>query len=121
LRRRGLTGYGAVVIGALAMLIVGLPIGLLGVTVAIFIRGVMMSFFSLIWVNTLQEIVPRDKLGRVSSIDDLGSFALMPVGFAVSGWATDLVGASSVFVIGGALSAIIAALALLHPAIRNLD
>jgi hypothetical protein len=60
-------------------------------------------------------------LGRVSSIDALGSFVLLPIGYGIAGWATDLIGAPLVFVIGGALTVILALLGLLHPAIRNLD
>lgn len=121
LRHRGWIAYGAVLVGAVAMLSVGLSIGLIGILGAIFTRGVTASLFSLVWINTLQELVPREKLGRVASIDDLGSFVLLPVGYALSGWATDLVGAPSVFVIGGGLSLVVGALALLHPAIRHLD
>jgi hypothetical protein len=72
-------------------------------------------------VNLLQEKIPNDKLGRVSSIDMLGSFALLPIGFGIVGWLTDLIGASQVFVIGGAVSMLLALLSLLSPQIRNLD
>lgn len=65
--------------------------------------------------------MPRDLLGRVNSIDMLGSAALEPVGFAAAGFAADRIGASPVFVLGGALSAGIIAVALLHPAVRHLD
>jgi len=69
----------------------------------------------------LQELVPGELLGRVSSIDYLGSFALLPVGFALAGWATDRIGPAAVFVIGGALTTALALSALLHPAIRWMD
>jgi len=75
----------------------------------------------LIWTNTLQELVPGEKLGRVSSIDALGSFVLLPVGYAVAGWATDRMGAAPVFTIGGIAVAVLGLAGLLHPAIRRLD
>ncbi len=99
----------------------GLPISIIGVSIAALVLGGSIAFFSLIWTNTLQELVPREMLGRVSSIDMLGSFVLLPIGFGITGWATDQLGAATVFVIGGAFSALLAALALLHPAIRGLD
>jgi MFS transporter, DHA3 family, tetracycline resistance protein len=71
--------------------------------------------------HLIQEIVPGERLERVSSIDSLGSFALLPVGFAIAGWATDQLGAAPLFAIGGGMTAIFALLALAHPAIRNLD
>jgi DHA3 family tetracycline resistance protein-like MFS transporter len=69
----------------------------------------------------MQELVPNDRLGRVTSIDLLGSFALLPVGFGLAGWATNAFGAATVCVIGGALTVGVAALGLAHPAIRALD
>jgi hypothetical protein len=45
----------------------------------------------------------------------------LPVGYAVGGWAADVVGPSLVFVIGGAFEAALIALGLLHPRIRSLD
>ena len=80
-----------------------------------------MSIFSLIWTNTLQEMVPHELLGRVYSIDALGSWVLLPVGFAIAGWATDLVGAPTVFLVGGFGTIALTLIGLSHPAIRNLD
>jgi hypothetical protein len=60
-------------------------------------------------------------LGRVYSIDALGSFVFMPIGFALAGWATDLVGAPTVFLIGGTSTMVLALIGLSHPSIRNLD
>ena len=73
------------------------------------------------WLNALQECVPREKLGRVSSIDYLGSSLLEPVGLTVGGWATQWLGPALVFVAGGVLQACILVLGLLHPAVRKLD
>jgi DHA3 family tetracycline resistance protein-like MFS transporter len=121
LRRRGLIAYGGSLVGGLMILLVGLPIGLIGVALALLIHGLMLALFGLVWTNTLQEMVPREMMGRVASVDMLGSFVLLPIGFGVAGWATDLVGAPTVFVAGGALTMLLIGLGLLHPAIRNLD
>jgi len=121
LRRRGLTAYGASLIGGLMILAIGLPIGLPGVALAILVNGLALSIFSLIWTNTLQEMVPRNLMGRVVSVDMLGSYVLLPVGYGVTGWAADLLGAPTVFVISGALTAALIGLGMLHPAIRHLD
>jgi len=86
-----------------------------------FISGVSTSVFALIWTHTLQEMVPGNILGRVYSIDALGSFVLLPIGFALTGWGTDLFGAPGVFLIGGIGTILLALLGLSHPAIRNLD
>lgn len=121
LRRRGLVAYGASLLGGLAVFVVGFPIGIVGVGLAFLCLGLTMSFFSLIWTNTIQEMVPKDLMGRVVSVDMLGSFVLLPVGWGIAGWATDLLGAPMVFLIGGALTMTLIGIGLLHPAIRNLD
>jgi len=88
---------------------------------AALVNGIGLQVFSLIWTNTMQELVPREQLGRVASIDMLGSFALLPVGYALAGWATQALGPALVFTIGGLGGAALALLALAHPGIRNLD
>jgi hypothetical protein len=109
------------VIWGLMLAVIGLPLSLPILLAAAFIMSGAVNVFNLIWTNTLQEMVPHEKLGRVSSIDMLGSFVLLPVGYGIAGWAIDILGAPTVFIIGGVITAILPALALLHPAIRNLD
>ncbi len=121
MKRRGLLAYAAVIASGLCVLAMGLPITFYGVAAACFSFGVSLAIFSLVWTNVLQEMVPTDLLGRVSSVDQLGSFALLPLGYGLAGVLTDRIGAPLVFVGGGAISAILAGAALLHPAIRNLD
>jgi hypothetical protein len=57
----------------------------------------------LIWVNILQERMPRELQGRVSSVDYLGSSLIEPEGLALSGWATKWLGPALIFVVGGGL------------------
>ncbi|HEX7587464.1 MAG TPA: MFS transporter, partial [Anaerolineae bacterium] len=121
LRRRGMIGYGMLVVWGLAEFAVGLPLPLFVLLIAAGFFGGSLMIFNLIWANTLQETVPRDLLGRVSSIDALGSFILIPVGYGIAGWAIDWAGAAPVLVVGGALTAGLAALGLAHPVVRRLD
>jgi MFS family permease len=121
LRHRGPLAY-------LATIAFGAAIGVFGLTVSIpllaamaFAGGFVISIFSLIWTNSLQELVARELLGRVASIDALGSFVLLPIGYGISGWATDLIGAPLVFLIGGALTAGLALLGLTSRSVRELD
>jgi MFS family permease len=121
LRKRGLLAYLATCLFGLMIALFGLVTNIPILIAAAFFEGVLMALFGLIWTNSLQELVPHHLLGRVASIDALGSFILLPIGYGISGWATDLVGAPLVFVIGGALTALLALLGLLHPAVRHLD
>jgi MFS family permease len=121
IRRRGLKIYLPWIVLALTVALIGLaqstPVLLAGACVI----GLCNAVLGLVWVNALQERVPREKLGRVSSIDYLGSALLEPVGLAVGGWATEWLGPAAVFVVGGTLQAIILLLGLAHPQVRSLD
>ena len=121
LRRRGPVAYLSTVVWGAAVAIFGLTTSIPLLAAASLVSGLALSVFDLIWINSLQELVPRKMLGRVSSIDALGSFVLLPIGYGVAGWATDLIGAPQVFLIGGVATIILALLGLTQPAIRELD
>jgi MFS family permease len=121
IRQRGLVLYGGVVVAGLMLVPFGLPIPLGVLVAAALINGAALEASTLAWTNLLQERVPPNKLGRVSSIDMLGSYALLPIGYAVTGWATELIGPALVFIVGGGLTAVFATVALARPLIRKLD
>jgi MFS family permease len=119
--RRGLRIFLPWIALALMVALIGLSHSTWLTLGAAFVIGLCNAALGLAWLNALQEYVPHEKLGRVSSIDYLGSSLLEPAGLAVGGWATQLLGPALVFVVGGALQAILLALGLLHPAVRKLD
>ena len=121
LHRRGLLGYLAVMMQGALLLPFAFLLPIPVLIASMFLFGLVSSIFALIWANTLQEMVPGPLLGRVFSIDALGSFVLLPIGFALSGWLTELVGAPAVFLMGGIGTILLTGLGLLHPAIRRLD
>ncbi len=121
IRRRALLLYGSAVVGGLMIVGYGLSPNLVVMLAAAFVYGLSFSAIALVWTNTLQEMVPPDMLGRVSSIDALGSFVLMPVGFALAGWLTDKIGPVQVFILGGSSTVALALLAYLHPGVRRVD
>lgn len=121
IRRRGPLGYGLIVVAGLATLTLGLPLGLIVLAGTMIVRGLAFSAFNLIWTNMVQELVPGHLLGRVTSVDYLGSFGLLPIGYALSGWAIDAYGVQAVLIAGGGLTACLTLMGLLHPAIRRLD
>ena len=121
LRRRGLLGYLSVMFNGFLLLLFGLKAPIPVLVVAMFLFGFNFNIFGLVWTLTLQEMVPNEKLGRVYAFDSLGSWVLLPVGYALAGWGTDLVGAPTVFLIGGAGTILMILIGLAHPAVRNLD
>jgi MFS family permease len=121
IRRRGILAYSALITSGLMILAFGVSPSLVGLFVFSFILGASITVFTLIWITTMQDLIPREFLGRVVSIDNLGSFAFLPLSYGITGWATDRFGVAMVFIIGGALSAALPALGLTQPSIRRLD
>jgi MFS family permease len=104
------------------------------VLAASLIFGLVDAFFQPAYAVLLPQIVPAEdlpsansltslslNLGRVASIDALGSFGLLPIGLALAGWATERVGPPTVFVASGLFTALVMVAALAHPAIRGMD
>lgn len=125
LRRRGLIAYAAMMLSGLALMLLGLGFPVqsepIVAVVAALLGGFGVSIFGVIWTTVLQELVPADKLGRVASIDMLGSYVLLPAGFALIGVLTDQFGPALLFAVGGTLTFVIAGLGLCIPGIRNLE
>lgn len=121
LRRRGLMVHATTALAAVMLGLFGLVPPLWVLLLAALINGAALEAGHLAWLNLLQEKVPNEQLGRVASIDAAGSFGLLPVGFALAGWATGALGAPAVFVISGGFTALVALLALTQPSIRHLD
>lgn len=121
IRYRGILLYvcGAIAGIGLGVFGFGLPLYLL--VIAALINGAALEIDGLIWTNLMQEKVPPEKMGRVSSVDSLGSFVLLPIGYAFTGWLIDAIGVSSVFIAAGVVTALVSLLPLLHPTIRKLD
>lgn len=119
-RGRGRLVYGGLAIGGVTLLLFGLPIGMVGLALAALVNGAALEISGLAWINVLQSQVPAEKLGRVASVDALGSFALLPIGYGLAGLATEQLGAPLVFVLGGGLTTLIVFLVYRHPALHGL-
>jgi DHA3 family tetracycline resistance protein-like MFS transporter len=121
LRRRWRLVYGWWIAFALAAAAMGLPLGVGGLLASALVIGFGEVAVGLAWTNSLQDHVPDELLGRVYSLDYLGSAALIPVGYLVAGMASDAFGPSAVFLAGGLISAAVLAAMTALPQIRALD
>jgi len=113
---------GAIIIGQLGgrfkkstliisgFIVLGMGIGLLGIVKNLYaaigicsISGAFLPLISTSSVTIVQEITPRDKMGRISSI--LGTLCLvgLPVGYAVSGFIASGLDIQNTFLILGFL------------------
>lgn len=125
LRRRGLLAYLGSAAASLALVAFGLPLPISVLPVvalaASFVEGAGLGVFGIIWDTVMQELVPPDKLGRVSSVDLLGSFALLPIGYGFAGVLADAIGPAWVFVAAGATGVALNAGGLCVRGIRRLE
>jgi MFS family permease len=121
IRRRGVVFYVCGALAGIGLGVFGLGLPLYFLVFAALLNGAALEIDSLIWTNLMQELVPPEKMGRVSSVDTLGSFALLPIGFAFTGWLIDRIGVTSVFLAAGGITALISLLPLMYSVIRKLD
>ncbi len=121
LRHRGIVSYICSAVAGIGLGVFGLKLPLWALIVAALVNGAALEISGLIWTNILQEFVPQEKLGRIASIDTLGSFVLLPLGFAFTGWLVDRLDIAIIFIAAGAVAALVSLLPLLHPSIRGLD
>lgn len=108
LKRRGLLAYLSMIPAGIGLVLFGLPWShtafLVVGPLASAMFGFSIAYFNTVWFTIMHEMVPGDKLGRVVSLDMLGSFALTPISEALGGVFTDHFGPPMVFLLGGTLS-----------------
>lgn len=85
------------------------------------LAGVGIAANNLLWEVSLQEIVPLDVYGRVASVDMLGSYAGLPIGYLVAGTQARLIGGIPTMLINGSILVLLTAIALTIPAIRRFN
>jgi DHA3 family tetracycline resistance protein-like MFS transporter len=124
IHHRGVVAYSALVVSSLAMMAFALPVPhdlVPVVTLTAFaLDGAGIGCFEVIWVTVLQEMVPSEKLGRVTSVDFVGSLLFQPLGLAAIGFLTDAVATPWIFFACGLLSLLLNASGFLVRGIREL-
>ncbi|KJC63551.1 MFS transporter [Agreia bicolorata] len=100
-------------IGSVPLAIIGFTSELWVMAVAVFVVGFTGSAGQVIWGTLLQRRVPRELLGRVSSLDFFVSLALMPVSMALAGSVGEAVGLMPTFLVAGIVPVFFAVAALL--------
>lgn len=116
---RGLIAYGGALISGLALFSLSFA-QTAGAAIALFaLEGFGIMLFSMIWEISLQDLVPQEAFGRVASLDMMGSFALLPVGFIVVGWTADWIGGIPTIAIFSGLGIAAILLVLCIPSIRR--
>ena len=119
--RPGVTLYLLLFAMGVATLIMGaVPAVAVLIAMAVLL-GFLLECFGVVWITLLQERVPPHLLGRVSSVEALGSFSVIPIGLALAGAAVTAFGPDWTFIVGGAVVALMPLLGLLSRSIRRLE
>jgi MFS family permease len=125
LKKRGLLAYLSLSLPAIGLVLFGLPFprseAPLIASLASMLVGFGLAFFNTIWFTVLHETIPSNKLGRVISLDSLGSFAMVPIGEGLGGVLTDHIGPAQVFVIFGLFNLVLNLIPLLIKEIRRME
>ena len=106
-------------IGVLLIAGYGLMTALWQALVLSAIGAALFELGQMIWTTLLQQLVPRELLGRVSSLDWLVSVGLVPISFALTGPVAGAIGAVWTMVAAGTLGAVLMSALLFAPGVRD--
>lgn len=79
----------------------------------------LILYGDVLWVAMMQALVPREFLGRVSSLVFLFAFSLGPLGILGGGLAASVIGVRAALVLCGAVSGFICVVVLFVPGVRD--
>jgi len=101
------------------LLAFGAPLWLL--VAAMFVNGMCVDIFEVLWQTTLQTHIPADLLSRVASYDDMGSFFLGPLGLILIGPVAAAIGVTQTIAAGGSVLLLATVCSFMSPAVRNVS
>lgn len=96
------------------------PVGVVVIIVGAFVHGFGLEVFSVQWDTAIQTGVPADRLARVMSLDAVGSFVMRPIGLAVTGPISALVGVRAWLVVVAVVMFVVEVAPVAAPSVRDL-
>ena len=85
-----------------------------------FLGGIQLATFTAIWDTTMQREIPAEMLSRLSAYDWFGSLVFLPIGYAIVGPVSHIIGIRATFLVGCAYVVISAAAVICIPTVRHL-
>jgi MFS family permease len=82
------------------------------------IAGIGLSLHLAFWFTVLQQQVPEHVRARVSSYDALGSFTLVPIGTAIAGPLSSLIGVKTTLLLGASTMLAMNLIVIAQPSVR---
>lgn len=120
-KKRGILAYGGVILSGIGLFLLAFISSVPLLMTCMFLEGAGIMLFGLIWETSLQELVPEEKFGRVVSLDMLGSFALLPVGYLLTGWLAEGIGEILTLMIFSIVIVLISGLSVMIKGIREFN
>jgi MFS family permease len=105
-RRRLVTVFAAFIVAGLGVAAYGLGQQLWHMAVFSAVEGICFAVGLVAWQTLLQTEVPKDMLGRVTSLDWMVSTALLPVSFALVGPVSAAIGVRQTLVACGVIASL---------------
>lgn len=118
-RRRVTVMYVAWSFGVAATALYGTMTSLWQALIISFVLQAGFMLGQVIWTTMLQQLVPRELLGRVSSLDWLMSIGLVPVSYALTGPVSGALGPDTTLIAAGLIGAVFMGALLLVPGVRD--
>ena len=85
------------------------------------ITGMTLPIVNTIYMTIIQTVVPADKMGRVSSVDQSLSMAIFPIGTLLSGPLAELIGVQNLFIYSAFIGVIITFLTWRFTKVRRIN
>jgi Major Facilitator Superfamily len=117
--RRGRWAYAGGLLSALALAGYALAGEVWQLALLAVVWGAGIESFQVIWDTSMQELVRPEALGRVASLDAIGSLALLPASFALVGVVAGRYGARPVFALAGLGAAVLMCVGFVVPGVRD--
>ena len=105
--------------GVAVMAVFGLMTDIRQALISSLVTHALFELGQVIWTTMLQQRVPRQLLGRVSSLDWMMSTGLVPISFALTGPAAELFGPEATMVGASLIGAVFMFMLLFVPGVRD--
>jgi hypothetical protein len=113
--------YACWTIATLSLVGYGLARSTVQLMVACLVFNALEAAGTIVWATIKQRHVPSALLGRVSSLDWLISIGLLPVSFALTAPAVDVIGVRAVLVVAAVIGTAATLAALFLPGMRSIE
>jgi MFS family permease len=120
-RRPLYAGYALLLLGAgPTLFLLAVPAPLIAVLASEFVAGLVIGFFTILENTALAQHVPETMYSRVDSVSRVGSLALRPVGLALVGPVSVLIGVQATLIVAGLIAMSAVVVPLFAPSTRAL-